>query len=322
MEYSIDWFQFTSFQYSPFEVIEFILEDSISLYQNNIRGINGYMLGIEGGGVRVYYRGSEGMGVHVIMTSEAIYLYEKRGKTMKTLLLKSALDHIKITRIDLAIDIFNSDEITMDLLEEHIKEKTIVTKWRAVKSIKSKETKDFRDIGHTIYFGSRKSEIMLRIYDKSKEQNMLDRKWIRFELELKGKKANEVAIELLGKKHSEVIKGILKNYIRFTDKSNDSNKSRWKNAKWWDLFLGEIDNIKFNNNAKVRELSETKDWISKQVAVSLATIVETTGGEEFLLDEIRKGKKRMKSEHKRKVKEYEEKVKIEEKYKQEKEAKS
>lgn len=76
----------------------------------------------------------------------------------------------KLTRVDLAFD-FEVD----------------LTEFTIFDSIKRKETviKGTDRKIETIYFGSRASDLQIRIYDKSREQNLSDRTWWRIEVQLR-----------------------------------------------------------------------------------------------------------------------------------------
>lgn len=64
----------------------------------------------------------------------------------------------------------------------------------------------------TVYFGSRTSETMIRVYEKGKEQQT-DLDWVRFEIELKGDKAKVVMADIDRLGAGVVGKQILRDYF-------------------------------------------------------------------------------------------------------------
>jgi len=146
----------------------------------------------------------------------------------------------RVTRIDLAIDVFDQDiDIVALASTPRIKSAPgSCRKWNYFKG---------HDGGCTAYIGSRKSEKFLRIYDKAAEQGITDRKWTRFELEIKGDAAKVVAEQVAALKegeHALYIKGIMKAmfnpdhplyqeiisapaHIVTTNKDTDDNTLEW-----------------------------------------------------------------------------------------------
>ena len=90
--------------------------------------------------------------------------------------------------------------------------------------------------GITIYYGSPKSNILIRIYDKARERryenNILH--WIRCEIQIRDTNANQTMILLSENQTNSglVFSGILNNYLQFlkknTDKQNADLLPQWK----------------------------------------------------------------------------------------------
>ncbi len=155
--------------------------------------------------------------------------------------MKDVLEIGHFTRIDLAIDDFGSNYYTTDNLIEKRCSFSIVSKFRTCKSLDENSLANEK-LGHTVYFGSTQSEIMLRVYDKQLEQNKnlspdnenyIDFPWTRWELQLRGERANETAKHLVvGINIGSVAIGILSNYFRIIQ-HDDSNRSRCSNEEKW-----------------------------------------------------------------------------------------
>lgn len=104
--------------------------------------------------------------------------------------------------------------------------------------------------GLTIEIGSNKSEIMIRIYNKAAERGYDKYKhWVRVEIQLRQKRACS-AVQCLGSSLScdvdvgHCASGILRNYCMFVVPTNDSNKSRWPVADYWERILQDIERIR------------------------------------------------------------------------------
>lgn len=95
----------------------------------------------------------------------------------------------KFKRIDLAMDVYEGGGRPREMYNEWQKG-AIKTKARKVTIIQSR-TQSGVD-GETVYFGSRQSDVMVRVYDKAAERGH-DADCIRVELECKGDRAIQVA---------------------------------------------------------------------------------------------------------------------------------
>ena len=107
-----------------------------------------------------------------------------------------------------------------------------------------------------MYFGSQTSDIFCRIYDKALEQKRkakekdkeIPEKWTRLEIVYRKERAKMLALHMIECSNvGLVIRRTLQQYIRFVQRpknSKDSNKSRWKTAKWWERLLENVEPLK------------------------------------------------------------------------------
>ena len=97
-----------------------------------------------------------------------------------------------------------------------------------------------------MYFGSPTSDIRLRFYDKAAERHRDDvDHWVRAEVQLRDERAFKAIENIVDFKDvSVVVLGILNEYLRFVEPSEDTNKSRWETAAWWTAFLDRVDKVK------------------------------------------------------------------------------
>lgn len=154
----------------------------------------------------MFHPGRPEMGVHLSMGGRALRAISEGGHPATEMLSWGLKEGGKVTRIDLAIDVYDH-EIDLVALASGPRIKDApgsARKWSQVKG---------SDGGCTVYIGSRQSDKFLRIYDKAVETGQLDRPWTRFELEIKGDTAKQVAWEFAmlpdGEK-ATYIKGIMK----------------------------------------------------------------------------------------------------------------
>jgi len=147
------------------------------------------------------------MGVHVSFSGRALHSLDDVGMTGVELLHWSLENGGRVSRIDLAIDVFDVaiDPIELAKSPRMALDPGTARKWSYIKG---------HDGGTTAYVGSRKSERFLRIYDKAAEQRLQGALWTRFELELKSDSARAAAkmFDLLSDgERPEYIKGLIKN---------------------------------------------------------------------------------------------------------------
>ncbi len=146
------------------------------------------------------------MGVHLSMTGRALKSLAEGGVSSTTVLDWSLAEGAKMTRIDLAIDVF---DVAIDIAAL----KNVARVSNAPGSAKKMRLWQDEGEGCTLYIGARSSEKFLRIYDKAAEQGLKDRPWVRFELELKGQAARTASIQmslLSDKERPLFIQGLIK----------------------------------------------------------------------------------------------------------------
>lgn len=294
----IDWLSFTDVQNTDLETslseFGFILEE----FTESEKGAFGYkkMLLHKGTTIRVLYEGNEGMGIHYDVSGSSIFelfnhFREKYmqdtpfgpGIDMDLNILKELVFHIRtlghVTRLDLAIDDQKDPFFSVWDLYSIVKlEKRSVTKFRSCEYIE-KFTTSGDLLGATFYMGNRKSDIMLRVYDKQLEQiakgveGAEDLSWIRWEIELKNDYADRALSQIFdGMDVGSLCFGILSNYLRIIV-LDDSNKSRCSTDETWAAFLGEVKEIRLFMVQAPPTLMDKKEWVIKQVAPTIAGLV-------------------------------------------------
>jgi len=303
---SIDWLAFTvQLDYSVEDVIEF-MGFNLALFREMPNGANGYKRMRKYNDISILYDGSTNMGIHVCITGNSICTLLKSYKDTLQIdtpfgraydmwedkvfshFLNSVLKIGQLSRLDLAIDdigalYFDLDDITRELQGERI-----VTKWKTYKTYLDNVFAGNEKVGHSIYFGSRKSEIMLRIYDKKLEQNRtlsvddekyIHSEWVRWELELHKGRADKVA-ELISKgiPLGEVAIGVLSHYFRIIQ-NDDCNKSRCSNNLLGDMFVSSVRSLRITTKKEERSMDDTVKTFERQNMRTIAKIWHYKGGD-------------------------------------------
>lgn len=155
------------------------------------------------------------------------------GEALRNMRLRGVTDNVifdwiegnegRVTRIDLALDLFDSGGHVLDIFHAW-KCNQVATTARTV-TIFSREGVT-EDKGATVYIGSRSSEKYTRIYDKGKEQNT-DLDWIRIEIELKGDRAVLAVNDI--KKHGK--ENAIMTYVR--------DVIEWSDVEWFEQIWGD-----------------------------------------------------------------------------------
>ena len=320
---SVDYIAFTVI--APMSVTEVILlmgfvpDDFIDMPKGGF----GYkkQLKNESNGISILYDGAEDMGIHVNVTGKGVgsllqafseAQYENSpfdnmtaapmSETVLGLFFQEVLKVGQFTRLDAAVDDFGGNFFSpaqvFDLYENH----QVISKWRTVRRNDRRSAPKLCD-GYTLYFGSRESSLMLRIYDKKLEQNkklkpddenFIDFDWYRWELEFKEDRANEFAKHVLeGAKLGSIIVGVLAYYVRIIE-LDDSNRSRCSNLKKWDDFIAGITQLRLHVFKKTRTVYDKLAWIENQVSPTLATLLLIHNFDDaFIFDIAQKNKYRI-----------------------------
>lgn len=140
-------------------------------------------------GVQIFTSESKTQGNLCIMTGQAMQQLRDAGTSDIGIIANCAEQAKNFTRIDYAVDIIDERVDLTDI--------TGGIKYGWCPNIGRKSVRHIEglqnDKGHTVYIGSRSSEIMLRAYDKAVEHKVRGISWARLELELKRTRARQFA---------------------------------------------------------------------------------------------------------------------------------
>lgn len=303
---SIDWIAFTSTIISNVrEMIEFLgysEADFVALP----KGSNGYRKSfrLNGHPVTILSDGNEGMGIHVVISGSAIpdVLYHFRNSItvvtpfdseavslsdLHNSVLVEFLQQVRslgwLTRLDMAVDDVGANYFNVEDVRSYLDRQEVVSKFRTWRDV-YESTFSNEKTGHTVYFGSRQSEVMLRVYDKQLEQSnksgdgSCDKPWVRWEFELKNERADIAADMLIRSKQlGEIIMGVLNNYIHIII-PDDSNRSRCSLHPLWEKFVGAVGKLRLFVRAADKTIKDKKSWLIRQCLPTIAGVIISDGG--------------------------------------------
>lgn len=214
--------------------------------------MHGYTLAVQHpfGHIIMTNPGRPEMGTHLIMGGGSLSRLIDGGINPLTMVKWCIDEGAKISRLDLAIDLYETpcNILALPTLARVKNDPGSALKWSLVQS---------SDGGATVYIGSRKSDKFMRIYDKAVQMGLPDSPWTRFELELKRDTAREIAAFLVGlpiAQQSDYIKGIMKGLFNPDDTLYQS------------VMTGESIHVGSTKDAS----DNTLEWLVNSVAKTLA----------------------------------------------------
>lgn len=150
------------------------------------------------------------------------------------------------------------------------------------------EFKDYSTVnggvsGHTLNFGSRNSNMFVRMYNKGLEQlskgvedDGTFGNWVRVEMELKKEGADLMIRRFIAEGFSCVSK-VLYAYIDFKDENDNTedknHKYRRKTADWWSEFIETVEKLQLGYKPSIKTLDSMKKWFISQCGPTLHTLV-------------------------------------------------
>lgn len=192
-----------------------------------------------------------------------------------------------ITRLDLAFD-DHTGLLDLHRIRQDTESRYYVSKAKYAEYVWSDDQdKDIQ--GMTVQVGSDKSDIKVRIYDKAAERGFKDRHWIRVELQLRDDRARLAADDLVKEMDiGHTVSGILMNYLTFREPSEDSNKSRWPIADYWQALLTKMSGIKlWIAPGEEYNFSKTEHWLCKQYGQAIVVLDELHDDPFYLIEKCR-----------------------------------
>lgn len=186
-----------------------------------------------------------------------------------------------IARIDLALDIKDHPIISAKLISNYARAGLYISKSKTLPLIESLR----REV---VYFGSSKSNRMLRVYNKALEQCLPDTNWTRFELQCRNDCAYSIVMTILGANDiGNAYISTLYSFIRFIEPVkgylkviSDKHHNRLQTAIWYHDIIQDIKPIsKITKPKQDYTYQRLLKYIEKATPTSLKTFILTHDGD-------------------------------------------
>ena len=279
----IDWVSFTTRKHTVLDLVRLLGLENCPF--ETVSGSKGFRWRQYFNGISIHFnepdfQGSAGEFIWLEMSGQGCRAFETYGTgDYETLfrLVRSDPKNIHMTRMDIAFDdmtgVFDIDEVCEETRLEHFVART--SRWQSI----------YSNGGNAAYFGSKQSNVFIRIYDKAAERGYDKEQvhWIRCELQLKDTNAHGFVAQLEHQSVNILYLGVLKNYLSFRVPTEDSNKRRWPVQEWWERFLGDVNAVSVWSKPGVEyNLSACERYVMTQPVGSIKTLMQIHSEEGFL----------------------------------------
>ena len=277
-----DWVSFTTKKHSLAELVEFLGLEKCPF--ETVNGSKGFRYREYFNGISIHFnesqvRESDGF-IWLEMSGQGCRTWETYGTGDYDALFELAREdpqNIHITRLDIAFDdltrIFDINTICEYTRLEYFTSR--IKKYQAI----------YSNGGNSVQFGSRMSNVLIRIYDKAAERGYDNTKfhWVRCELQLKDENALGFSNKAKDIGLQNAYLGVLKNYLLFREPCDDSNKRRWEVCEFWSKFLDDAVRISVWSSPGVDyNLSACERYVLTQPIGSIKTLIQIHGEDGFL----------------------------------------
>lgn len=272
-----DWLTFTTKIYNERTVLEF-LGLSEQPFQEIEKGRFGYRKRLLFENINIYYDGAENMGICVDMSGTGCRAFETYATmTWEQIFseIRSQTNDFRITRVDCAFDdltgILNIDQLRDDTDDHHYVSRS--QQWKV----------EYGSEGCTIYHGSSRSDMYIRIYDKAAQQELEDVHWIRVEMQMRDIIANGFVDGCLMRPIGEQFRGVLHNYLRYVTPAEDTNMSRWPMTDYWQKLLDGVSRIScWHASGTEYTIWKLRDYVVNQAGNALDCYLKIFGIEDLI----------------------------------------
>lgn len=276
----IDWLTFTVKTDDPAAVKEMIGLKSVS-WEKCDKGLNGYPEREFFGNISIMYGASPEMGVCCNMSGQGCRTFESYSKITWGFLIHTIThsDDIKVTRIDAAFDdhtgILDINRVRLDVEDRLYLSRSRISRI----TVSDNQNTDIRGI--SIEIGARSSNMLIRIYDKAAERGYNDgTHWIRIEMQMRDEIATGFVTGMTDKRmeFGSYFRGVLHNYLRFVTALEDTNKSRWPTADYWEKLLEGIEKIRCWHAPGIDyNMTRLENFVLRQAGNAIETYVKVFG---------------------------------------------
>ena len=281
-----DWVSISSRIHSVQNFIDLLGLNYEGIEWEQTKGAFGYRDRLYWEKISIHYNGREDMGILLEMSGQGCRAFESFGSGDYQAFFDEVFENpeeVHLTRLDVAFD-DHEGLLSIDQLCDDSRNAEFISKFKSGNVTYGL----IDDPGKSVTFGSRSSEILIRIYDKAAERGFTDgRHWVRVELQLRRDRAlaflNDEA-EL-----GDRFRGVLGNYLRFIDEPDgeDSNRWRWPMKSYWAQLLDGVQRVVlFTCPGADYNMMNVENFVFKQAGGAIYTYLECFGIEKFL-DQLR-----------------------------------
>jgi DNA relaxase NicK len=303
---TIDWLAFTLPNIAVEEIIKMIDGD----WFQSETGFRGYPV------AQLMTQGKTGVGklgtgaprnpkeVHVDLSAGIVSQWDETK--LKTVLAWIFAQKGHVTRIEVALD-DREATVAIETVRHAVEAGQAVSRSKQFKVIQASNHREGVRTGETLYFGSRESQTMLRVYDKRLEQQSRGREeaatyGIRWELEFKQDRAQACAKALLTLDFEDwraFLVGVLRSYVDFRETTREAEsyeKYRAPLLAWWEALTEGFKRCRLVVERIQQRLDDVAAWLAQSVASMLAVVVACRG-DQFLTELIYTGTKKWNQKH-------------------------
>ncbi len=303
---TIDWLAFTLPKAEVDEVIKTIGGD----WFQSETGFRGYPV------ARLMTQGKTGVAklgtgaprspkeVHVDLSAGIVSQWDETK--LKTILAWIFAQKGHVTRVDVALD-DREATVAVETVRQAVEAGHVVSRSKQFKVIQASKHRDGVRTGETLYFGSRESQSMLRVYDKRLELQAKGREdaasyGVRWEMELKQDRGQACAKALLTLDSEDwraFLVGVLRSYVDFRETTREAEsyeKYRAPLLGWWQTLTEGFRRCRLVVERIQQRLDDVAAWLAQSVASMLAVVVACRG-DQFLTELIYAGTKKWKQKH-------------------------
>lgn len=263
----IDWLEFTIKTPAPVDKDYYYQKYAKLLHggmetDRNMFGYNRVSM-VLGSGFIMWSSEYPQMGLHISMPAQALRVWEELNPETSVygLLIEARGDDATFTRIDIA---FDTPEVHIDTFIDAIEGGELVTKAQTVRCEGEMRGKP----GATVYIGSKRSDRVVRIYDKAAERNVPG-VWTRIETQYRKKYADQVVDAILLSDVSLEVLSATAFDFREVGATRSNNRKR---SSWWTALLGDFEKITFTLKKGLTTLEEKAAWLEKAIMPTLAAV--------------------------------------------------
>ena len=211
-----------------------------------------------------------------------------------------------LTRMDVALD-DRAALVSIAQIKQAVEAGQAVTRSQKFQVLAGSSLRDGASTGDTLYFGSRESQTMLRVYDKRLDLTQKGRAeaqayGVRWELELRNDRAQACGKALLTlppEDWREFLVGVLRSYVDFRETTHHAEpweKYRAPLLAWWTALTDGFTRCRLVVGKVQQTLDEVCQWLGQSISAMLA-LAYCRRGEPFLRELIYAGSQKWKARH-------------------------